>query len=156
VSPPPTTFDSQQLRRRAGRDDDRLGLDHFVFDHQLERPLTEAHFGHRARQEARAEASHLAPEHVHHLGPLDAVLEARIIFDFSGDSQLTARFIPFNQQRIEIGARGIKCGGESGGTGSEDYDLVDFVSHINRLRKDLRCFVAVRIKILLYMHGRST
>ena len=49
--------------------------------------------------------------------------------------------VPFDQQRIEIGARRIKRGGESGGTGAEDYDLVDFVSHMNRLRDVLRCSV---------------
>ncbi len=144
-------FDSEQLGGRAGRDDHRLGLDHLVVDDQLERSLAEAHLGHRAAHEARAEARHLAPEHVHHLGALDAVLEAGIVLDLGGDGELAAGFVPLDQQRTQIGARRVERRGQSGGTGAENYDLVDFVSHMNRLRIGLRCLVEPGIKSLLYM-----
>src|SRR6202035_1839709 len=70
---------SQQFSCRAGCDDHRLGLDHFAVGDQLERPLAEAHLGHRAAHEARAEAGNLATEHLHHFGALNAMLEAGII-----------------------------------------------------------------------------
>src|ERR1700722_3985722 len=133
-------FDSEQFGGRAGRDDHRLGLDHFAIGDQLERTLPEAHLGHRAAHETRAEAGNLAPEDVHHLGALDAVFEAGIILDLGGDSELAAWLVPLDQERTQIGAGSIQRRSESGGTGSENYDFIDFVSHMNRLRNGWRCF----------------
>ena len=133
-------FDSEQLGCRTGRDDDGLGLDHLVVRDQLERALAEAHLGHRAAHEAGAEARHLAPEHVHHFGALDAVLEAGIVLDLGGDSELAAGLVPFDQQRTEIGAGSVERRGQSGRTGSENYDLIDFVRHMNRLRSGFEMF----------------
>ena len=80
--------------------------------------------------ELRAEALGLAPEHVHHLGTLDAVLEAGIVLDLGGDGELAAGLMALDQQRGEIGARRVERGGEAGGTGAENYEAVDFVCHL--------------------------
>ena len=52
-----------------------------------------SHRGHVADHELRAEALGLAPEHVHHLGALDAVLEAGIVLDLGGDGELAAGLV---------------------------------------------------------------
>src|SRR5262245_43089194 len=70
-----------------------------------------------------AESLGLDPHFFHQLGAHDAVTKPGPVFDKGGQHQLAARFETFNEQRPEIGARGIKSGGESGGTGPDDDDV---------------------------------
>ena len=53
------------------------------------------------------------------------MLEAGIILDVGGDSELAAGLMPLDQKRTQIGARGVQRRSQSGRTGSENYDLVD-------------------------------
>ena len=123
-------FDPEQLGRRAGRDDERFGADSPCARGQLERPLAQIDRGYFADHELRAETLGLAPEHVHHLGTLDAVLEAGVVLDLGGDGELAAGLMALDQQRGEIGARRVERGSEARGTGTENHEAIGFVCHL--------------------------
>src|SRR5208282_2979778 len=108
--------DVKQLGRGAGRNDDRLRLDDFSVDHDLEGPLAEARFAHLSGEESRTEAFDLTAEHFHHLGSLDAFFKAGIVLDLGGDGELSAGRRSLNDQRSEIGACRVESGGEAGGS----------------------------------------
>jgi hypothetical protein len=62
-----------------------------------------------------------------HLGneirPHDPVTEPRPVLDQRRQRQLPARFEPLDQQRLQIGARGIERRGQAGGTRADDDDV---------------------------------
>jgi hypothetical protein len=49
----------------------------------------------------------LQPHLLHEPGALDDVGEARVILDVGGDGELAARLDALDEQRLEVGARGI-------------------------------------------------
>ena len=60
---------------------------------------------------------------LHQPGTLDHVGEARIVLDVGGDGQLPARLQALDQDRLQVGARGIDRGGVAGRAGADDQDL---------------------------------
>ena len=60
----------------------------------------------------------------HQVGPHDAVAIPGPVLDHRGQHQLTAGFDAFDDERLEIGARRVERGGESGRAGADDDDLL--------------------------------
>ena len=105
---PRLALEAQPDRRRAGRDDDRLGRVLDAAGPDPERPLPRG----RPRSTStstmlRAEALRLGAEQLHQLGALDAVGEARVVLDVGGDHQLAARRGAGEHDRLEVGPRGV-------------------------------------------------
>ena len=115
--------ESEPQRRRAGRDDDRLCP---VFDAagpDAERALGEIDAVDVDVDQARPEALGLGAERGHQVGALDAVGEAGVVLDVAGEHQLPARGRARDDDRLEIGPRGIDRGGQAGRSGPDDHDL---------------------------------
>ena len=56
--------------------------------------------------------------------------KARVVLDLGGDGELAAGLHAFDDQRLELGARGVDGRGEPGGAGTDDDDLVVPVGHV--------------------------
>ena len=81
----------EQLRRGAGRYDERLGRERrAVGEREPERAAREVGVGHLGREKARPEALGLAAEQIDHLGSHDAVGEAGEVLDVGRDRELSA------------------------------------------------------------------
>ena len=75
--------------------------------------------------ELGTEALRLLAELHHQLGPEDAVGEAGEVLDVGGEHELPARADALDHDRVEVGAAGVDRGGQPGGTGADDDELVD-------------------------------
>ena len=64
--------------------------------------------------EAGPEAGRLLAEEVHQLGALDAVRKARVVLDVAGQHQLATRHGAGDDERLEVGPRGVDRGGQAG------------------------------------------
>jgi hypothetical protein len=115
---------AEKARRGSGRHDQRLGFISFLAGHDLERAAAEINFTHRAGFEFGAELLRLLPHIVNQLWPQNAVWETGIIFDHGGQSELASRFVAIDDQRLEVGASGIDCCGESRAAAANDDDVV--------------------------------
>src|SRR6185295_16580574 len=71
-----------------------------------------------------AEAPRLLAHLVHQLGAEDPLREAGVVLDLGRDRQLAARLVPLEDQRREVGARGVERGGQAGRAGAEDDQAV--------------------------------
>jgi len=92
--------DSKVNRRRAGRDDQRAGLNPLLaFNRDGEGVLREVHSRDVALEEFRAEPLGLGPHLLHQVGPHDGMVKAGIVLDFRCGGQLAAGLEPFNHQR---------------------------------------------------------
>ena len=67
-----------------------------------------------------AEARGLLLHVVDELGALDAVGPAGEVFDQRGDGELAAGLVAFEDERLEVGARGVDGGGQPGAAGAQD------------------------------------
>jgi hypothetical protein len=56
--------------------------------------------------------------------------EAREILDQRGERELSAGFVAFDDQRFQIGARGVEGGRVSGTAGADDDDVASFAHFI--------------------------
>src|ERR1700722_11860285 len=59
--------------------------------------------------------------------------EAGEILDQRGERKLSAGFVAFDDQRLQVGARGVKGGSVSGTAGADDDDVASF-AHISLVR----------------------
>ena len=59
----------------------------------------------------------------HQLRALDAIGEAGVVLDVGGDHELAHRHVAGDDERLEVGARGVDGGGEAGRAGADDHDL---------------------------------
>src|SRR6266542_2875373 len=129
-------LEAQELGGGAG------GNDHGVGGHgasgierQAEGPHRKVHLGDRVELDIRPETLRLLPEDLHHLGPLDSVLESRIVLDFRRDRELSARLRAFDDDRLELGAGGIERRRPAGRAGPDDgHTVVSLVGHHISLR----------------------
>ena len=93
-------------------------------DRERERPLAEVDRGHVAEDELRAEALRLLAEQLHQLRAHARLGEAGIVLHVGGDRELPAGLRPLDDQRRQVGARGVERGGEAGGAGADDDEFV--------------------------------
>ncbi len=84
---------------------------------------------HVAGEELGAEARGLHAHVVDELGPLDAFGKAREIFHQGGDGELAAGLVAVDDQRGEVGTRGINGRGQAGAAGADDDDVTNVVWH---------------------------
>ncbi len=106
----------------AGGDDERAGVDGLLAGAEVEdvgvlREVGGDELGHL---ELRAEADGLLLHVLDELGALDALGPAGEVFDQRGDGELAAGLVALEDERLEVGARGVDGGGEAGAAGAED------------------------------------
>ena len=70
-----------------------------------------------------AEPLGLLAELRHQLRPEDPLREARVVLDVARDHQLAARDDAGEDDRVEVGPRGVDRGGQAGGPGADDQEL---------------------------------
>ncbi len=113
----------EPLRRRAGRDDQRVRDVPGLVDVDDERALRQVDRRDVALDDLGAEALGLRAQLLHQVGPHDAVAVAGPVLDHRGQHQLTAGFDAFDDERLQIGARRVERGCQSGRAGADDDDL---------------------------------
>src|SRR5690606_20439645 len=114
---------AQPFGRRAGGDNQRVGLVRVRQRLHRERPLTEIDGVGPPRDEPGAETSGQFLHLSHEIRTHDAFREYRDEFHHGGQRQLAAGFIAFQDERIEIGPGGIQCGGIARRPGAENDNL---------------------------------
>ena len=112
-------------------DDEGAGVDLFVAvaEVELEGMLAEIGLGEMAEAELGAEARGLLAHVLNELGALDAVWPAGEVFDERGDGELPAGLMAFEDERLQVGACGIDCGGEAGAAGAKDDGIANRICH---------------------------
>ena len=70
-----------------------------------------------------AELLRLRPHLGHQVGTHDAVAMPGKILDDRGQHELTAGFEPFDEERLQVGARGVKRGRQARRAGPDDDDV---------------------------------
>ena len=110
-------------RRRPGRDDHGLRPVLGAAGPDAERPLGEVDPIDVDVDHPRPEPLGLGAHGGHQVGPLDAVLEARIVLDVAGEHQLAARGGAREDDRLEARAGRVDRGGQAGRTRPDDDDL---------------------------------
>ena len=109
----PLGFESQQPRRRARGENQRARLVRAAGRDDAEgRPL-QVERRHVALHDLGAEPLRLRPHPGDQLRPQDAVAKAGVVLHVGGQHQLPARLQPFDEQRLQVGARGVQGGGQS-------------------------------------------
>src|SRR5579883_2929362 len=76
----------------------------------------------------RAEALRLFAHVFDQFRALDAVREAGEILDQRGNGELSAGLMAFDDERLEVGARGVERGGVPGTARADDDDITDIHS----------------------------
>jgi hypothetical protein len=76
--------------------------------------------------EFRAEAFSLFTHIVDQVRSLDSLGKSREIFDQGGHRELPAGLMPFQHERLQIRARRVNRGGQSGASGSHNDCVADF------------------------------
>ena len=92
----------------------------------LDRAPAQFHLGHVAVDDLGAEPLGLRAHLGHQIRAHDAVAKAGEILHRGGEHQLPARLDAFDEQRLEVGARGIQRRRETGGAGPDDGDIPVF------------------------------
>ncbi len=80
-----------------------------------------------------AEARRLLLHVVDQLRALNAVGPAGKVLDQGGDGELAAGFVAFEDQRLQVGARGVDGSGKSGAAGAEDDGVANFCHELSRV-----------------------
>ena len=114
----------EQLRRGAGGNDEGVTAVLVFADLESERAPAQVDLGHFTEDALRPEALGLPFEQLHHLGTQQAIGEARIVFHLGRDSKLATGLEPLDHDGCQIGASGVQCGGQSGGTRADDDEVV--------------------------------
>lgn len=130
---------SEPARRGAAGNDQSAGVDNFMADVQLERPLAQIRAGHVAMFIFGAKASGLLAHVLDQLRSLDAFRETGEILYQGGKRKLATRFMALQQQWLQIGARSVKRSRVSGTTGTDDDDVAD-VLHRTSFRLPIQRF----------------
>src|SRR5581483_49682 len=113
-------FEPQPARRRAARNDQGAGPNCIFADLNGERPLAEVGASDMPQLVLRSETRSLAAHVLDQFRPLDSFREAGKVFNQRGERELTARFVPLNDQRLEVGACGVERGGMAGAARAYD------------------------------------
>ena len=116
----------QLARRRAGADDDRLGLVlHLVGRMHGIWKMLEVYLIHIVIFDPAAELFGLLLHLLHQLRPGQAFGKARVIFHFIGNRHLAADVIAGNQQGVQVGARRVQTGRQARWSTADDNDILD-------------------------------
>ena len=113
--------------RGAGGDDERAGADELAVHCELEGSFADVGGGEVAVGDLGAEAGRLLLHVVDELGTLDAVGPSGEVFDQRGDGELASGLVAFEDERLEVGARGVDGGGKACAAGAQDDAVADGV-----------------------------
>src|SRR5579864_3133181 len=119
---------TKPARRCAAGDDQSLGMHLMLADMQRERAMAEVDAGEMPHAVFRAEALRLLAHVLDQLRAKDTVGESGKILDQGGEGELAAGLVAFNNQRLQVGARGVESGGVSGASGPDD-DYISSFAH---------------------------
>jgi hypothetical protein len=112
---------AQPFGRGAASDDDASCLDPFSVNLEPMMPLGGFKFFELGVPEPGTEFFRLFM-HIHdQLRPVDAIRKTGEILDQRGRSQLTARFSSLENERSQVGPRGVNCGSQSGAPRSNNH-----------------------------------
>lgn len=111
---------AEPARGGAGGDDERAGEDDVTINGELEGRLADVGGGEMTEGDLGAEARRLLLHVVDELGALDAVGPAGEVFDEGGDGELAAGLVAFEDERLEVGARGVDGSSQSCAAGAQD------------------------------------
>src|SRR5260370_17248035 len=118
-------LEPQHARGSAGGYDHGFGAKHFFRGGNIEWPFAEVDARNGAGAKLRAEALCLLAHMFDQLRAENAIGKARKVLDHGRQSELAARFVPIDHQRLEIGARGVNRSRQSGAPAPDD----DYVMH---------------------------
>ena len=123
-------FESELAGGGARGHDHGLGAGLVVSDPDAMRPLGEVDLRDVVGDEVGPEAFGLAAELLHHLRPEDALRVTRVVLHVAGDHQLAAPVEPFDHERLQVRACGVKGGRITGRPAADDDHLAHaVVSH---------------------------
>jgi hypothetical protein len=129
-------FDSEEPRRGAGGDDQRPGEEvMLVVDGEAERPLRQVGRGGRASQVLGAESRRLLADVLDQLRAHDAGGEAGEVLHLGRQTELTAGLVAVDQERPQVGARGVDRGRQTGAAGAEDDDISGMLARAGGRRR---------------------
>ena len=119
---------AQPARGGTAGDDQCLGVNNVVSQMQCERPLAQVRAGQVRHAILRAKTFGLLAHVFDELWPHDSVGKSRKVLDERGHGKLATRLVSFNDERLEIGARGVESSRVSGASGADD-DYVSSFAH---------------------------
>ena len=111
---------AEMLVARAGGDDDGFSFNFFAVHNQRERTLGEIRGFHDAKTGFCAEAFGLLLHPRHQFIAIHAFGKAGKVFHDAGGGEQAAGLLAGEDERRELGAGGVKRGGPTGGTGTDD------------------------------------
>ena len=112
--------DFQLSGRRARRDDDRIRQKDFLVGFHAERAFFQRNINRLVEENFRAEAFRLLMKIADEFLPAHALRESGVVFNRIGFGNLPAQILAGKYYRREIRARGVKRGGQPGGTGADN------------------------------------
>src|SRR5205814_4216792 len=116
-------LEAEPERRGAGRDDHCLTSVLDAAGPDPERPAAEVDAFDVDVDDMGPEAFGLGAEGGHQVGTLDAVRKPGIVLDVRGDHQLATRRRTGEDDRLEVGPRGVDRRGQPGRSRTDDDDL---------------------------------
>ena len=117
-------------RRSSAGDDQRACLYRFSSaEIQSERPLHQISAHQMARQVLRAKTRGLLAHVLDQFRPLDALWKSREILHQRSDGKLPARLMPFDHQRLQVGAPGVDGRSQAGAAGTQDHSIANGIFH---------------------------
>ena len=135
---------AEPARGGSAGDDEGVGADGLGADLDFKGAAGEVGGGDVAHAELGAEAGGLLLHVLDELGALDALGPAGEVFDQGGDGELAAGLVAFDDERLEVGARGVDGCGEAGAAGSEDDGVAYGVGHdVPECPFDCTCLTAL-------------
>ncbi len=110
----------------SGGDDDGAGVDGVGADLELDGVGGEVGGGEVRHAKLGAETLGLLLHVLDEFGALDSFGPAGEVFDEGGDGELAAGLVAFEDEGLEIGARGVDGSGKAGAAGAEDDEVAGF------------------------------
>jgi len=101
-------FEPDQIRRSAGRDDQRISLARFIFYGEDERPSAQIHSRHIPVQELCAKPLRLLSHRTNQVRSQEPIRESRIVLHQRRQDQLPTGLGSFDQEGTQIGAGGVQ------------------------------------------------
>ena len=87
-------------------------------------------------------------------GPMNAFGKAGKIFYQRGQRKLAAGLVALNDERLQIGARCVKCGRVSGASGTDNDDVASFAHNLCRCNR-LDCRLQISMQVLEWPRRRE-
>ena len=108
---------------RSAGDDEGQGVNLLMAHMKQEGPLAQIDARKMSHSVFRAETLRLLAHIFDQLRTQDSFRKARKVFYQGGHRKLATRFVALDHERFQVGARGVKCSGVSGASGTDDDDV---------------------------------